>query len=170
MNQICVGRGQRHLKKKRGVKAPALMFWKLSFMTSLWRCLRSTTLACWQCTSLLACLPLPFFFFSSTFSHTHTRLRGKNDLSAALNSLHFYKPEWTGSTKGDIIFSGFDWPPPCHRMTSCPPPLQTHHNLHQHTTNPLHPLRVLGCWVAKTTEFGPNCGAGLGSILRFGSP
>lgn len=97
------------------------MFWKLSFMTSLWRCLRSTTLACWQCTSPPACLP--HFFSLPFFSHTytHTQFRGKNDLSAALNSLHFYRPEWTCSTKGDIIFSGFDWPPPCHRMTSCKP-------------------------------------------------
>lgn len=67
-----------------------------------------------------ACLP-PLFFLPRFFSHTYTA-QGKNDLSAALNSLHFYSPEWTSSTKGDIIFSGFDWPPPCHRMTSCNPP------------------------------------------------
>lgn len=66
--------------------------------------------------------PLPFLFFRPRFfSHTYTA-QGKNDPSAALNSLHFYSPEWTGSTKGDIIFSGFDWPPPCNRMTSCIPP------------------------------------------------
>lgn len=57
--------------------------------------------------------PPPFFFLPRFFSHTYTA-QGKDDLSAALNSLHFYRPEWTGSTKGDIIFSGFDWPPPCH--------------------------------------------------------
>lgn len=114
-NQICGGRGHRHLKKKRSVKALALM-------TSLWACLWSTTLACPQWTSLLACPPTttPIFFLLRFFSHIYTA-QGKNDLSAALNSLHFYSPEWTGSTKGDIIFSGFDWPPPCHRMTSCTP-------------------------------------------------
>lgn len=101
------------------------MFWKLSFMTSLWPCLWSTTLACPQWN----CLPPPLFFTPLLFSHTHTQLRGKNDLSAAHNSLHFYRTEWTGSTKGDIIFSGFDWPPPCHEMTSCKPP-------YAHTSQP----------------------------------
>lgn len=118
-----------------------------------------------------ACLPPPFFL-SSLFSHTYTftQLRGgKNDLSAALNSLHFYSLEWTGSTKGDIIFSGFDWPPPCHKMTSCEPPPQTlyHHLQHYHTTPP---PSVLGCCVTKTTELGPGHGAGLGNVLQLGCP
>lgn len=134
MNRICVGQGRLRLKKS-GVNVPPLMFWRLSFMTSLWPCLRSTTLTCSQ----WARSPLPrppFFFFHHYspaffffFSHTHAQRWGeKNDLSAAHNSLHFYRPEWSCSTKGDIIFSGFDWPPPCHRMTSCktapptPPP------------------------------------------------
>lgn len=155
-NQICAGQGHSHLTKR---KALALMFWKLSFMTSLWPCLWSTTLACPQWTP-----PLPFFFPPPLFL-THTRTaQGKNDLSAALNSLHFYSPEWTSSTKGDIIFSGFDWPPPGHKMTSCPPP-QTHHKQHQNTTNP--PLHDLGCWVATATEQGQAV-AELGSILWLG--
>lgn len=110
--------------EESGVNVPALVFWRLSFVTSLRPCLRSTTLTCSQ----WARSPPPpppffhhyspaFFFF---FSHTHAQRWGeKNDLSAAHNSLHFYRPEWSCSTKGDIIFSGFDWPPPCHRMTSC---------------------------------------------------
>lgn len=87
-----------------------------------------------------ACLPPPFFSLLSFLTHIHiyTTRGGENDLSAALNSLHFYSLEWTGSTKGDIIFSGFDWPPPCHKMTSCKPPPQTlyHHLQHYHTTPP----------------------------------
>lgn len=68
------GQGHSHLTKKRSVKALALMFWKLSFMTSLWPCLWSTTLACLQWTYSP---PPPFFFFSPAFSHTHTQLREK---------------------------------------------------------------------------------------------
>lgn len=116
------------------------------------------------------CLPPPLLFFSPALSHTHTQLGGKNDLSAALNSLHFYSPEWTSSTKGDIIFSGLDWPPPCHRMTSCAPPRPPiDHNQQQHTTNP--PLHVLGCWVPKTTEASGQdlaiyCGLAVHNELR----
>lgn len=102
-----------------------LMFWQLNFMTSLWCYLRSAPLAWPQCFPLLA--RLSFFSFFLT--------RRENDLSANLNSLHFYSIEWTNSTKVDIIFSGFDWPPACPTMTSCPPP-------------------TAGCWMLDRQGYG----------------
>lgn len=124
-----------------------------------------------------ACLPPPLFFllvffFFHTHTHIHNSDGGKNDLSAALNSLHFYRLEWTGSTKGDIIFSGFDWTPPCHKMTSCnpcsntltpTPPAPSDNYPH-----PYHYPSVLGCWVVRTTAPGPDGGAGLGTTLQRG--
>lgn len=75
-------------------------------------------------TMLSPSLFLSFFLFFLTHR--------ENDLSANLNSLHFYSAEWTNSTKVDIIFSGFDWPPACPTMTSCPP-------------------SSAGCWIVRVT-------------------
>lgn len=75
-------------------------------------------------TTMLSPSRSPFFFFLT---------RRENDLSANLNSLHFYSVEWTNSTKVDIIFSGFDWPPACPTLTSCPPPSSA------------------GCWIVRVT-------------------
>lgn len=152
------------------MNAPALLFCTLSLMTSLWPCLRSTTLACPQWARpplpLVPSSPLPpptpprlvFFFF---LTHMHSKGKEKNDLSAAHNSLHFYRPEWSCSTKGDIIFSGFDWPPPCHRMTSCktaPPPSSVGSKLSDR-------LLLLDAGLPQQQEQGPE----LGSDLELGS-
>lgn len=111
--------------------------------------------------------PPTLFFFSlpTFFSHTCTAqgerwgwggAGGKNDLSAALNSLHFYSPEWSGPTKGDIIFSGFDWPPSM-PQDDIMQPTTAHHHHHITTStsaqspNPTAPV-FLGCWVATATE------------------
>lgn len=106
--------------------------------------------------------PYPFFLLSPRFSHTHTQLGGerwvgvggKNDLSAALNSLHFYSPEWSGPTKGDIIFSGFDWPPSMPQDDIMQPTAAHHHittSASAQSANPTAPV-FLGCWVATATE------------------
>lgn len=120
-NQICAGRGHRHLEKKRECEGPGADVLEVELHDIFMALLMVNNISMFTM-DFPACLPPPpqppFFFLPRFFSHTYTA-QGKNDLSAAPNSLHFYSPEWTGSTKGDIIFSGFDWPPPCHRMTSC---------------------------------------------------
>lgn len=106
--------------------------------------------------------PLHPFFFSLHVFLTHIHSSGgerwggggKNDLSAALNSLHFYSPEWSGPTKGDIIFSGFDWPPSM-PQDDIMQPTTAHHHITTSTSaqspNPTAPV-FLGCWVATATE------------------
>lgn len=97
-----------------------------------------------------------FFSLPTFFSHTYTARGwgGKNDLSAALNSLHFYSPEWSGPTKGDIIFSGFDWPPSMPQDDIMQPTTAHHHittSTSAQSANPTAPV-FLGCWVATATE------------------
>lgn len=111
-NQICGGQGHRHLKKKRVCEDPGTDVLEVELHDIFMAVLMVNKISM-STMDFPACPPPTHFFLPRFFSHTYTA-QGKNDLSAALNSLHFYSPEWTGSTKGDIIFSGFDWPPPCH--------------------------------------------------------
>lgn len=81
----------------------------------------------WHDHSVVSCL-LVFEFFlllppslSLSLFLCLTSIFGGKMTSVAFNSLHFYATQWSGWTKGDIIFSGFDWPPPCSGMTSYQP-------------------------------------------------